>query len=217
MKKGAAMLEVRVARPNEFDAVLAFYTTMIDEMQGTDFDVQWQHDVHPSPTFLRESLEAGQVIVGLLPAEGVEEKITGADHDAEAIETVEVVEATDATSEDAEPAPVIACAMVVNHEGAPGYDAVPWTVDAPPEQVGVLHVVATLPAFHGRGFGRQLVKGASDIARAQGLVVLRLDTFPHNVRGRGLYESCGFSDRGEWPVHYPALGDIQVAMYELAL
>lgn len=217
MKKGTAMLEVRVARPDEFDAVLAFYTTMIDEMQGTDFDVQWQHGVHPSPAFLRESLEAGQVIVGLLPAEGVEEKITGADHDAEAIETVEVVEATDATSEDAEPAPVIACAMVVNHEGAPGYDAVPWTVDAPPEQVGVLHVVATLPVFHGRGFGRQLVKGAADIARAQGLVVLRLDTFPHNVRGRGLYESCSFSDRGEWPVHYPALGDIQVAMYELAL
>ena len=211
------MLEVRVARPDEFDAVLAFYTTMIDEMQGTDFDVQWQHGVHPSPTFLRESLEAGQVIVGLLPAEEVAEKITGADHDAEAIEIVEVVEATDATSEDAEPAPVIACAMVVNHEGAPGYDAVPWVVDAAPEQVGVLHVVATLPAFHGQGFGRQLVKGAADIARAQGLVVLRLDTFPHNVRGRGLYESCGFSDRGEWPVHYPALGDIQVAMYGLEL
>lgn len=179
------MLEVRVARPDEFDAVLAFYTMMIDEMQGTDFDVQWQHGVHPSPAFLRESLEAGQVIAGLLPGEDGES--------------------------------VIACAMVVNQEGAPGYDAVPWAVDAPSEQVGVLHVVATLPAFHGRGFGRQLVKGAADIARAQGLEVLRLDTFPHNVRGRGLYESCGFSDRGEWPVHYPALGDIQVAMYELAL
>ena len=162
MKKGAAMLEVRVARPDEFDAVLAFYTTMIDEMQGTDFDV-------------------------------------------------EVV------SEGGESEPIIASAMVVNHEGAPGYNAVPWAVDAAPEQVGVLHVVATLPAFHGRGFGRQLVNGAADIARAQGLVALRLDTFPHNVRGRGLYESCGFEDKGEWTVHYPALGDIQVAMYELAL
>ena len=47
------MLEVRVARPNEFDAVLAFYTTMIDEMQGTDFDVQWQHGVHPSSRWRR--------------------------------------------------------------------------------------------------------------------------------------------------------------------
>lgn len=211
------MLEVRVARPDEFDAVLAFYTMMIDEMQGTDFDVQWQHGVHPSPSFLRESLEAGQVIVGLLPAEEAAEKIAGADHDAKAIETVEAVEATEATSERKEPESVIVCAMVVNHEGAPGYHAVPWAVDAPPEQVGVLHVVATLPAFHGQGLGRQLVNGAADIARIRGLATLRLDTFPHNVRGRGLYESCGFSDRGEWPVHYLALGDIQVAMYELAL
>ena len=168
------MLEVRVARPDEFDAVLAFYTTMIDEMQGTDFDVQWQHGVHPSPAFLRESLEAAQLIVGLLPAEEVE-----------------------VVSEGGESEPIIASAMVVNHEGAPGYNAVPWAVDAAP--------------------GRQLVNGAADIARAQGLVALRLDTFPHNVRGRGLYESCGFEDKGEWTVHYPALGDIQVAMYELAL
>ena len=96
----------------------------------------------------------------------------------------------------------IASAMVVNHEGEPGYEAVPWSVDAPPESVGVLHVVATLPAYH---------------ARADGLSVLRLDTFPYNVRGRGLYESCGFADKGEWTVYYPALGDIQVIMYELAL
>ena len=56
-----------------------------------------------------------------------------------------------------------------------------------------------------------------EIARADGLSVLRLDTFPYNVRGRGLYESCGFADKGEWTVYYPALGDIQVIMYELAL
>lgn len=59
-------------------------------------------------------------------------------------EEVEVV------SEGGESEPIIASAMVVNHEGAPGYNAVPWAVDAAPEQVGVLHVVATLPAFHGR-------------------------------------------------------------------
>lgn len=216
------MLEVRVARPDEFDAVLAFYTTMIDEMRGTDFDVQWQHGVHPSPKFLRESLEAGQVIVGLLPAEEAGQVIAGAKED-DAVETIgvagmaEAIDGADATPRGGEAEPVIACAMVVNREGASGYDAVPWAVDAAPEQVGVLHVVATLPALHGQGFGRQLVNGAASIARAQGLAVLRLDTFPHNVRGRGLYESCGFEDKGEWTVHYPALGDIQVAMYELAL
>lgn len=144
-KKGAAMLEVRKARADEIDAVLDFYAKMIDGMQGTDFDVQWRHDGHPSKDFLREAVAAGQMIVG------------------------------------------------------------------------VLHVVATLPAYHGRGFARQLLQGGMEIARADGLSVLRLDTFPYNVRGRGLYESCGFADKGEWTVYYPALGDIQVIMYELPL
>lgn len=180
-KKGAAMLEVRKARADEIDAVLDFYAKMIDGMQGTDFDVQWRHDGHPSKDFLREAVADGQMIVGVLEGEG------------------------------------IASAMVVNHEGEPGYEAVPWSVDAPPENVGVLHVVATLPAYHGRGFARQLLQGGMEIARADGLSVLRLDTFPYNVRGRGLYESCGFADKGEWTVYYPALGDIQVIVYELPL
>lgn len=63
------------------------------------------HGVHPSPAFLRESLEAAQLIVGLLPAEEVE-----------------------VVSEGGESEPIIASAMVVNHEGAPGYNAVPWAV-----------------------------------------------------------------------------------------
>ena len=179
------MLEVRKARVDEFDAVMEFYTQMIDQMQGTDFDVQWKHGSHPSPAFLRESLEAGQVIVGML--------------------------------KEGDDAGALACAMVVNNEGAPGYEAVPWAVEAPLEKVGVLHVVATLPAYHGRGFARQLVRGGADLARAEGLAALRLDTFPHNVRGRGLYESCDFADRGLWPVYDPDLGDMSVAMYELPL
>ena len=178
-KDGA--LYVRKARSDEFDAVMEFYGQMIDQMQGTDFDVQWRHGGHPSPVFLRESLDAGYLYVGVLEGEG------------------------------------IVCAMVVNREGSPGYEAVPWGVDAAPESVGVLHVVATLPAYHGRGLARRLLQGVIEDSRACGLAALRLDTFPNNVRGRGLYESCGFTDKGEWTVYYPALGHIQVAMYELPL
>lgn len=226
-RKGRAMLTVRRARIDEFDAVLDFYTQMIDQMQGTDFDVRWRHGEHPSPAFLRESLEAGQVIIGLL---GEGEAVKSAGCEGAAGKAAKGAEREDAASEAAMSGAgvssaaavdgkgaVIASAMVVNHEGAPGYAAVPWGVDAAPEQVGVLHVVATLPAYHGRGFARQLLHGGIEIARGDGLVALRLDTFPHNIRGRGLYESCGFTDHGLWTVHYPALGDIQVAMYELLL
>ena len=78
-------------------------------------------------------------------------------------------------------------------------------------------LVATLPAYHGRGFARAMMEACIDVARAAGKRAVRLDTFTTNVRAQSLYESCGFEDKGEWTVHYPALGDIQVAMYELAL
>ena len=59
------MLKVRRARADEFDQVLDFYTNMIDGMRGTEFDVCWEHDVHPSSAFLRASVDAGEVYVGL--------------------------------------------------------------------------------------------------------------------------------------------------------
>lgn len=55
------MLKVRRARADEFDQVLDFYTNMIDGMRGTEFDVCWEHDVHPSSAFLRASVDAGEV------------------------------------------------------------------------------------------------------------------------------------------------------------
>ena len=63
------MLKVRRARADEFDQVLDFYTNMIDGMRGTEFDVCWEHDVHPSSAFLRASADAGEVyVLGSLPA-----------------------------------------------------------------------------------------------------------------------------------------------------
>lgn len=53
------MLETSKAVPDDMDAVMHFYTCMIDEMRGTDFDILWKHDVHPSRAFLRESVEKG--------------------------------------------------------------------------------------------------------------------------------------------------------------
>lgn len=174
------VLDVRKGSADDFDAVLDFYTQMIDQMRGTDFDVRWEHGTHPSPALMRNSLAVGQLYCGWLGDE-------------------------------------LASAMIVNHEGAQGYDAVPWQVQAEPEQVGVLHVVATLPKHHGRGFARQLMQGVIDAERAAGTKALRLDTFPFNVRGRGLYESFDFQYLGDHKVLYPELGVLDISMYELEL
>lgn len=58
------MLEVRKATSEDTDAVLDFYHAMIDEMQGTNFDILWKRDKHPSDDFLQESIENGYLILG---------------------------------------------------------------------------------------------------------------------------------------------------------
>lgn len=179
------MATVRKARADEADQVLDFYTRMIDGMRGTEFDVCWEHDVHPTRAFLHASTEAGEVLV-------VEAPGTGAD------------------------GPRFAAALVLNAECDPGYDQVRWQVDAAPNEVLVVHVLATLPQFHGRGYARQLLEGAIAAAREAGAKALRLDTFTTNGRAQGLYESCGFANCGVYEDFYPHLGRAGV-LYECEL
>ncbi|MCI8366157.1 MAG: GNAT family N-acetyltransferase [Eggerthellaceae bacterium] len=176
-----ATLTVRKTTAQDYPAVLDFYTRMIDEMAGTDFDVLWKHDEHPSHAFLKESTEAGYTYLGF--------------------------------AEDGH----IASALVVDRAPAEGYEKVDWQVDAPMEEVGIVHVVATLPAYHGNGFARQLMEAAIAASRADGLKVLRLDTFVDNVRSHGLYEKLGFTMVGTYPIFYDDLGTVQLDMFELAL
>ena len=77
--------------------------------------------------------------------------------------------------------------------------------------------MATLPAYHGNGFARQLMEAAIVTSRAEGLKALRLDTFVDNERSHGLYEKLGFTNVGTFPVFYDDLGTVQLDMFELPL
>lgn len=174
-------LTVRKATSSDMDAVLDFYSKMIDEMSGTNFDILWKHDVHPSNAFLRESVERGYMYLGIV--------------------------------EDG----AIACAMVVDRSAAPGYEKVPWRVEGAADEIGIVHAVATRPAYHGRGYATKLFEEAFPIARADGLKSLRLDTFVDNVRSHGLYDKLGFIDHGPYPLLYDELGTIDLDMFEYVL
>lgn len=174
-------LTVRKATMDDLDAVMDFYANMIDEMQGTDFDILWKHDEHPSNAFLRESVERGYMTIGI---------------------------ADDGC---------IACALVIDHTRAPGYERAPWRIDAPLDDIGIVHAVATRPAYHGRGFAKRLFSFAIEAARAEGMRSLQLDTFVDNVRSHGLYEGLGFINHGAWPVFYDDLGTVELDLFEYVL
>lgn len=176
-----AHLITRKATVEDMDAVMDFYTNMIDEMVGTEFDILWKHDEHPSHAFLRESVERGYMWLGI--------------------------------AEDG----MIATALVIDHTRAPGYENVNWCVDAPLEQVGIVHSVATRPAYHGKGFASRLFKAAIEASRDEGLCALQLDTFVDNVRSHGLYDKLGFVNHGAWPIFYDDLGTVELDMFEYVL
>lgn len=181
------MDDVRRATIEDTADVLAFYHRVIGDMKGTDFDVLWKQDVHPSDAEIKDAVASGCLYVL--------KKITP--------ETASLGS--------------IAAALIMNNDEAPGYENVAWKVQAAPGEYGVLHVVATLAALHGQGLGTQLLQGVIESARDLGLKAIRLDTFPHNKRGKGLYEKMGFCPVGDYDVFYPDLGTLTLSMYEYAL
>lgn len=181
---GMPDLTVRKATVDDVDAVMDFYYRVIDEMAGTDFDILWEHDVHPSDAFLHESVERGYMYLGIV--------------------------------DDGE----IACAMVIDRDAAPGYEHVPWRVAGPEDEVGIVHAVATMAVYHGRGYATRMFEEAFPMARADGLKSLHLDTFVDNVRSHGLYDKLGFVNHGTYPIEYEGYGDggvLQLDMFEYVL
>lgn len=58
-------MEIRKALETEYDAVRAFYHSMIDQMEHAEFKPMWVKDIYPAPEFLRESLQNGELYIGI--------------------------------------------------------------------------------------------------------------------------------------------------------
>ena len=50
-------MQIRKAEKNEFDAVRAFYHSMIDAMAGTPFHPKWRKDIYPSKEDLKTAID----------------------------------------------------------------------------------------------------------------------------------------------------------------
>ena len=111
----------------------------------------------------------------------------------------------------------IAAAMVINGEGAEGYDCAPWRVRAADGEFSVIHALGVLPTHHGRGFARELVRAAIGEARAKGMKALRLDVLNGNLPAIKLYESEGFRLVSRVKLFYEDTGLTDFLLYEYAL
>ena len=77
------------------------------------------------------------------------------------------------------------------------YEAVNWEQKLANDEVAVLHLLAVLPAFQGNHLGKIILSEALDIAKVNGKRALRLDTLKTNLPAQHMYQTAGFSFRGE--------------------
>ncbi len=63
-RRGEGMI-IRKAETAEYDAVRAFYHSVIDAMEGRPYHPMWQKDIYPAPEELRAATEDQTMYIGL--------------------------------------------------------------------------------------------------------------------------------------------------------
>lgn len=59
-------LHVRQAAPNELERVIGLYAAVIEANRGTEFDVMWDFDLHPTIADLKKAIESGELYIAEL-------------------------------------------------------------------------------------------------------------------------------------------------------
>ena len=91
----------------------------------------------------------------------------------------------------------LAAAVGIDHDLGHDYGALPWLIDAPDEQVAVVHLLTVQHGYRGQGLSRELLRASLDRARAKGMRTARLAATANNLPAIALYASEGFVTVGE--------------------
>lgn len=59
-------MKITKASKQQYEAVRAFYHSLIDGMENSPYTPGWKKDIYPAPEFLRESIATGELFIGLL-------------------------------------------------------------------------------------------------------------------------------------------------------
>lgn len=94
----------------------------------------------------------------------------------------------------------ICASMILNHVQPEEYRRMDWSYPAEDTQVLVLHTLCVPPSRSGRGYGKQMVRYAMELARETGMSAVRLDTWAGNTPAAMLYQGFGFRYVGKTEV-----------------
>ena len=92
--------------------------------------------------------------------------------------------------------------VILNHIQPEEYVKIPWTFDAKPEEIVVIHTLCIRPSAARKGYGRQFCQFSEEFARQVGAKVIRLDTYEGNMPARSFYPTLGYRFAGSTRFHF---------------
>ncbi len=111
---------------------------------------------------------------------------------------------------------IISC-MVVNHEYNDGYKNAKWSVNAEDDRLLVIHALGVHPNFSGKGYAKEMVKKAIEIAKNNNQKAIRLDVLGGNIPAVKLYTGIGFKYMDTLQMYYEDTGWTDYELYEYVL
>lgn len=108
----------------------------------------------------------------------------------------------------------VLAAARINRKQELEYAKCRWAVDAPDDEVMVIHTLVVDPEASGCGIGSRFVEFYEDLALSRGCPYLRMDTNVINKAARALYRKLGYSERGIVPCTFNGIGDVQLVCLE---
>ena len=111
----------------------------------------------------------------------------------------------------------ILAAVVLNHRADDAFYKAAWQVDAKPEEVLVVHTLASSPDRHRTGLASRMMDFAAELGRARGCKALRLDVWGPNKPAHAFYQKNGFRPGETIRMYYEDTGLDNFTLYERLL
>lgn len=92
--------------------------------------------------------------------------------------------------------------VILNQIQPPEYQNIPWSIQAAPEEVMVIHTLCIRPSCAGQGRGKAFVEFSEHYGREKGWKVIRLDTYEGNLPALNLYPGLGYRYAGLTKFHF---------------
>ena len=93
------------------------------------------------------------------------------------------------------------------------YSTIEWLT--PDENNFYIHRLAVHPDFQHKGFAKQLMDFAENLAHSKQVTSIRLDTFSKNLRNQQFYEARGYTKLGN--IYFPKQSEFPFYCYELVI